>query len=77
MAASMEIVADKEKDASAHIKPKFAPLTAKQLAGSKVEFRKISVPPHRYTPLKEHWMELYTPIFEQMKIDIRMNLKVC
>ena len=42
----------------------------------RVEFRKVFVPPHRYTPLKERWMEIYTPVFEQMKIDIRMNLKV-
>ena len=42
----------------------------------RIEFRKVFVPPHRYTPLKERWMEIYTPVFEQMKIDIRMNLKV-
>ncbi|CAI5934000.1 unnamed protein product [Closterium sp. NIES-65] len=45
------------------------------MGGSKFEFRKIPVPPHRYTPLKERWMDIYTPVFEQMKIDIRMNLK--
>ncbi len=27
----------------------------------------------RYTPLKAHWMEIYTPIVEHMKIQIRMN----
>ncbi|KAK6162027.1 hypothetical protein DH2020_001868 [Rehmannia glutinosa] len=32
-------------------------------------------PPHRYTPLKKAWLEIYTPIYEEMKIDIRMNLK--
>jgi hypothetical protein len=29
----------------------------------------------RYTPLKENWMALYTPITEAMKVDVRMNLK--
>jgi hypothetical protein len=27
------------------------------------------------TPLKESWMELYKPITENLKLDMRMNLK--
>jgi RNA-binding protein PNO1 len=57
-------------------KPEFGPLSAHEMGGGKFQFRKVFVPAHRYTPIKEHWMEIYTPIFEQMKIDIRMNLKV-
>ncbi|KAH7283678.1 hypothetical protein KP509_34G019100 [Ceratopteris richardii] len=57
------------------IKLRFQPLTANEMSGGRVQFRKVPVPPHRYTPLKQHWMEIYTPVFEQMKIDIRMNLK--
>lgn len=56
-------------------KPKFAALSAQEMDG-KVEFRRIPVPPHRYSPLKKNWMEIYNPVYEQMKIDIRMNLKV-
>lgn len=56
-------------------KPKFEPLKAHEMSEGRVQFRKVSVPPHRYTPLKKAWMEIYTPIYEQMKIDIRMNLK--
>lgn len=56
-------------------KPQFGRLSAREMNKNKVEFRKVFVPTHRYTPLKEHWMELYTPITEQMKIDVRMNLK--
>ncbi len=41
----------------------------------KTEYRKVSVPQNRFTPLKEHWLELYTPVTEQMKCDMRMNLK--
>ncbi|CAA6673405.1 unnamed protein product [Spirodela intermedia] len=55
-------------------KPEFAALSAQEMDG-KVEFRRIPVPPHRYSPLKKNWMEMYTPVYEQMKIDIRMNLK--
>jgi len=56
-------------------KPQFGALSAHEMNGGKFEFRKVFVPSHRFTPLKEHWMEIYTPVFEQMKIDIRMNLK--
>ncbi|KAK9106483.1 hypothetical protein Syun_022494 [Stephania yunnanensis] len=57
------------------LKPKFEPLTAHEMSGGKIQFRKVSVPQHRYTPLKKAWMEIYTPIYDQMKIDVRMNLK--
>lgn len=59
----------------APMKPKFEPLTAYEMSGGRPEFRKVSVPAHRYAPLKKMWMEIYTPVYEQMKIDIRMNLK--
>eukprot|EP00053_Salpingoeca_punica_P015784 m.146061 g.146061 ORF g.146061 m.146061 type:complete len:186 (-) comp16799_c5_seq1:238-795(-) len=39
------------------------------------DFRRIPVPPHRYTPLKEHWMQIFTPVAEHMKLQIRMNTK--
>ncbi len=35
----------------------------------------VAVPQHRMTPLKTHWMELYKPITENLKLDMRMNLK--
>ena len=33
------------------------------------------MPAHRFAPLKEHWLKIYTPIAEHMKLQIRMNLK--
>ncbi|XP_044509202.1 RNA-binding protein pno1-like [Mangifera indica] len=56
-------------------KPQFEPLKAHEMSDGRVQFRKVSVPPHRYSPLKKVWMDIYTPVYEQMKIDIRMNLK--
>lgn len=56
-------------------KPIFQPLKAHEISSGEVQFRKIPVPPHRYTPLKKAWMEIYTAVYDQMKIDIRMNLK--
>lgn len=49
----------------------FRPLTGPTLGPAP----QIPVPTNRMTPLKEHWMELYTPITENMKVDMRMNLK--
>ncbi|PNH10952.1 RNA-binding protein PNO1 [Tetrabaena socialis] len=58
-------------------KPKFAALSGDKQAGgdAKVEFRRVPVPQHRMTPLKTAWMELYKPITENLKLDMRMNLK--
>ena len=42
----------------------------------KTEFRKISVPPHRLTPLRESWENIVQPIVEHMKLQIRMNTRL-
>ena len=52
-------------------KPKFEPLMAHEMSNGRVQFRKVSVPPH----CQKAWMDIYTPVYEQMKIDIQMNLK--
>ncbi|ESQ43677.1 hypothetical protein EUTSA_v10014450mg [Eutrema salsugineum] len=56
-------------------KPIFKPLKAHEMSDGKVQFRKVSVPPNRYSPLKKAWLDIYTPVYDQMKVDIRMNLK--
>lgn len=56
-------------------KPKFPPMSAFDQNGQKIEFRRVTVPQHRMTPLKNHWLELYKPITENLKLDMRMNLK--
>lgn len=53
----------------------FKPLTAKEMNEGQDEFRSVRVPPHRMAPLKKSWMDLYTPIVEHMKLQIRMNVK--
>lgn len=39
------------------------------------EMRKIAVPAHRYTPLKENWLKIFTPVVEHLQLEIRFNLK--
>lgn len=55
--------------------PDFAPLSALEMDGGKVQYRLVPVPPHRFSPLKRHWMELYTPIVKHMNLQVRMNQK--
>lgn len=54
-------------------RPNFPP--AAETSGDNTrEFRKITVPPHRYTPLKENWMKIFTPVVEHLHLQIRFNL---
>jgi RNA-binding protein PNO1 len=41
-------------------RPKFAPAKDTAASISKVETRKIPVPPHRFSPLKNNWIQIYT-----------------
>ncbi|KAF7249467.1 RNA-binding protein PNO1 [Varanus komodoensis] len=56
-------------------RPDFPPLRGEALEGGKAEMRKIPVPANRYTPLKENWMKIFTPIVEHLQLQIRFNLK--
>jgi RNA-binding protein PNO1 len=40
-----------------------------------VETRKVPVPPHRMTPLKQSWGSIYPPLVEHLKLQCRMNVK--
>ncbi|CAK9167991.1 unnamed protein product [Ilex paraguariensis] len=75
-ATSMELekVISESNHVSFASKSNFAPLKAHEISDGQVHFRKVSIPPHRYTPLKKAWMEIYTLIYEQMKIDIRFDV---
>lgn len=53
--------------------PSFPPLSAADMQDGNDQFRRIPVPPHRYTPLKESWMEIFEPVVKHMQLQIRMN----
>eukprot|EP01103_Thecamoeba_quadrilineata_P005738 TRINITY_DN15501_c0_g1_i1.p1 TRINITY_DN15501_c0_g1~~TRINITY_DN15501_c0_g1_i1.p1 ORF type:complete len:232 (-),score=36.45 TRINITY_DN15501_c0_g1_i1:115-747(-) len=69
MADSAMNLDDSSKDSA----PSFPPISISQLDKSS-QYRKISVPPNRFTPLKNNWMKIYTPIVNHMKLEIRMNI---
>ncbi|XP_014469436.1 PREDICTED: RNA-binding protein pno1 isoform X2 [Dinoponera quadriceps] len=49
--------------------------TTSKRAKNATEQRKVAVPAHRYTPLKENWLKIFTPIVEHLKLQIRFNIK--
>lgn len=59
-------------------KPSFAPLSATAASSltavAKGQLRKIPIPPHRLTPLKNEWHKIYTPLVEMASLQVRMNV---
>ncbi|KAF7322499.1 hypothetical protein HMN09_00028400 [Mycena chlorophos] len=56
--------------------PTFAPLPAS--AGKTVlrsETRRIPIPPHRMTPLKKEWVNVFGPLTEILGLQVRMNVQ--
>ncbi|KAH8676779.1 hypothetical protein BGZ60DRAFT_403402 [Tricladium varicosporioides] len=67
-----------EVDTEMHIdeegRPRFP--QAKNIDGpTRVETRKVPIPPHRMTPLKASWPKIYPPLVEHLKLQVRMNVK--
>jgi len=53
----------------------FPQINPSQLTDNTDGLRKVPIPSHRYTPLKEQWMKIYSPIVEYLHLQIRFNLK--
>lgn len=54
----------------------FAPLALGTSNGVlKNEFRRITVPAHRMSPLRRDWVAMYTPMVEHLGLQVRMNEK--
>lgn len=57
-------------------RPRFAPAAASSTTtATRVEHRKVPIPPHRMTPLKADWPKIYPPLVEHLKLQCRMNMK--
>jgi hypothetical protein len=50
--------------------PVFPQISAAQASGNRVEYRRVRCPPHRYTPLREHWEQILTPLVEYLKLQV-------
>lgn len=63
---------------SSSSKPSFAPLSSTAASSltavAKGQLRKIPIPPHRLTPLKNEWHKIYTPLVEMAQLQVRMNV---
>ena len=55
-------------------RPKFAPAASVPIAFRR-ELRKVPIPPHRMSPLKNEWPKIYPPLVEHLKLQVRMNVK--
>ncbi|ESO11267.1 hypothetical protein HELRODRAFT_194870 [Helobdella robusta] len=58
--------------------PTLPPINLQSLGTSsqlKNEIRKVPIPPHRRRPLQENWERIINPIVNQLKLDVRYNLK--
>ena len=64
-----------QKAQAAGEQPHFPELTAVQATGGKIEYRRVRCPPHRYTPLREHWEQILTPLVEYLKLQVRLSTK--
>jgi RNA-binding protein PNO1 len=42
---------------------------------SKPQIRRITIPPHRLTPLRNNWSKIYPPLVEHLELQVRMNTK--
>ena len=65
---------DEKMDTSEVKRPHFPPLK-ESLSDKKKSIQRVPVPGNRYTPLKENWMKIYTPLVEHLKLQVRFNLK--
>lgn len=59
-----------EDDDGGDQQPVFPKLSATQASGKKIEYRRVRCPPHRYSPLRDHWEQILTPLVEYLKLQV-------
>jgi len=70
-----DVVAAMDTIDTAPKRPNLPEISSEKLVSTKSDLRKVPVPPNRYTPLKENWMKIFTPIVEHLHLQVRFNLK--
>jgi len=56
--------------------PNFPALTAEEMGTGSQEYRRIRVPPHRLTPLRQEWNIIMQPLVDHLMLQIRYNPKM-
>jgi len=73
-----ELIIDADPTSSSHqttSAPSFPPLPAHALQTSlKSEMRRVAIPPHRMSPLKKDWINIFGPLTEILGLQVRMNI---
>ncbi|KAI1329660.1 eukaryotic type KH-domain (KH-domain type I) [Xylariaceae sp. FL0255] len=65
---------DNQMEIDEEDRPHFAQIQA-QDSSARAQARKVPIPPHRFTPLKAQWTQIYPPLVEHLKLQVRMNVK--
>jgi RNA-binding protein PNO1 len=60
-------------DSGNAIRPNFGAVKAGEVLAGQTEYRRVRVPKHRLTPLRNAWEQLMAPIVEYLKLQIRFN----
>ncbi|KAI9571466.1 hypothetical protein HD554DRAFT_2203518 [Boletus coccyginus] len=72
----LAIDVDPESAPQAHSVPSFPALpAAAQSTALKSETRRIPIPPHRMTPIKKDWVNIFSPLTEILGLQVRMNVQ--
>lgn len=73
----LAIDVDPESAPQAHSVPSFPALPAAvaQSTTLKSETRRIPIPPHRMTPIKKDWVNIFSPLAEILGLQVRMNVQ--
>jgi len=66
---------DQDAPESTPMLPTFPKLSAHASSNGRSEYRRIRCPPHRYTPLRENWENILTPLVDFLKLQVRFNTK--
>lgn len=57
-----------QQKANANDEIEFDKIKVADLAGRKTDYRRIPVPRHRYTPLRQNWDSILKTLVEHMKL---------
>jgi len=60
---------------NAVIQPEFKRLSAAAARGGRTEYRRVRCPSHRYTPLRDSWEQILTPLVEYLRLQVRFNTR--